>query len=344
MSLTRSQLLEIYYFTRLTRDIEERLTILYRQSKVVGGLYRSLGQEGESVASAYALGPGDALAPLIRNLGSIVTLGVRPRDIFAQYMARGTSPTHGRDLNVHFSHMPPAGSGEPTIIGPISMLGDLIPVMAGFGLGARMQGRSIVTMTYIGDGGTSTGAFHEGMNFAAVQTLPLVVIAEDNKYAYSTPISQQMAIKRLDQRADAYGIPHEMVDGTDILAVYEAARRAVERARKGDGPSLIGVDVMRMKGHAEHDDQRYVPKAVLDEWRERDPLARYRGWLIAEGVASGTDLDEIDGMTHGYAEDEAQLADSAPMPDPADAGRGVWAGDEVLAPRLEIVKSPFAEV
>jgi TPP-dependent pyruvate/acetoin dehydrogenase alpha subunit len=344
MNLTRPRLLELYYFIRLTRDIEERLTMLYRQSKVVGGLYRSLGQEGESVASAYALGPGDALAPLIRNLGSLVTLGVRPRDVFAQYMARGTSPTRGRDLNVHFSHLPPADSGEPTIIGPISMLGDLIPVMAGFGLGARMQGRTAVTMTYIGDGGTSTGAFHEGMNFAAVQKLPLVVIAEDNKYAYSTPTSRQMAIARIDLRADAYGIPHEMVDGTDVLAVYESARRAVDRARAGAGPTLIGVDVMRMKGHAEHDDQRYVPQALLDEWRARDPLAKYRGWLIAEGVASGTDLDEIDAMSHGYAEDEAQLADNAPMPDPAGVGRGVWAGDEPFVPRLELVKSPFAEV
>jgi pyruvate dehydrogenase E1 component alpha subunit/2-oxoisovalerate dehydrogenase E1 component alpha subunit len=343
MDLSPRRLLELYYFIRLTRDIEERLTILYRQSKVVGGLYRSLGQEGESVASAYALGPEDALAPLIRNLGSVVTLGVRPRDIFAQYMARATSPTRGRDLNLHFSHMPPPGSGQRTIIGPISMLGDLIPVMAGFGLGSRMQGRNVVAMTYIGDGGTSTGAFHEGLNFAAVQKLPLVLIAEDNKFAYSTPISQQMAISRIDQRADAYGIPHEMIDGTDVLAVYESARRAVDRARAGEGPTLIGVDVMRMKGHAEHDDQRYVPPALLEEWRARDPLARYRARLVDEDVASGPEIEEIDRMTHAYAEEEAQLADAAPMPDPADGSRGVWAGDEVFLPRLEIVKSPFGE-
>jgi pyruvate dehydrogenase E1 component alpha subunit/2-oxoisovalerate dehydrogenase E1 component alpha subunit len=343
MALSRPQLLDLYYYIRLTRDIEERLVLLYRQSKVVGGLYRSLGQEGESVASAYALGPEDALAPLIRNLGSIVTVGVRPRDIFAQYMARAISPTRGRDLNVHFSHIPAPGSGERTLIGPISMLGDLIPVMAGFGLGARMQGRQVVTMTYIGDGGTSTGAFHEGLNFAAVQKLPLVLIAEDNKFAYSTPISEQMAIASIDRRAEAYGIPHEMIDGTDVLAVYDSARRAVDRARAGEGPTLIGVDVMRMKGHAEHDDGRYVPRALLEEWRERDPLARYRGWLLSEGVASGAEIDDIDGMTYGYAEEEAQLAEAAAMPDPADTARGVWAGDELFVPRLEIVKSPFAD-
>src|SRR5918997_489655 len=216
--LTRPEHLEMFYYARLTRDVEERLAILYRQNKVVGGLYRSLGQEGESVASAYALRGRDATAPLIRNLGALITRGVRPRDIFAHYMAKGTSPTGGRDLNVHFSHMPEEGADEPIIIGPISMLGDLIPVMAGIGLGARMRGEAIVTMTYIGDGGTSTGAFHEGMNFAAVQKLPLVVIAEDNKYAYSTPIEKQMAIARIDQRADAYGIPHELIDGNDMLA------------------------------------------------------------------------------------------------------------------------------
>jgi TPP-dependent pyruvate/acetoin dehydrogenase alpha subunit len=341
--LSRSQLLELYYFIRLTRDVEERLARLYRQSKVVGGLYRSLGQEGESVASAYALGPEDALAPLIRNLGSLITLGVRPRDIFTQYMARGTSPTRGRDLNVHFSHLPPPGSREPTLIGPISMLGDLIPVMAGFALGARLQSRPVVAMTYIGDGGTSTGAFHEGLNFAAVQRLPLVVVAEDNKYAYSTPVSRQMAIARIDLRAEAYGIPHEMIDGTDVLAVYAASKRAVVRARAGEGPTLIGVDVMRMKGHAEHDDQRYVPKALLDEWAARDPLARYRGWLLREGVASGAELDEIDGMSHGYAEAEAEEAEAAPMPDPSDVARGVWSGDAWFEPLLEIVRSPFAE-
>jgi pyruvate dehydrogenase E1 component alpha subunit/2-oxoisovalerate dehydrogenase E1 component alpha subunit len=221
------------------------------------------------------------------------------------------------------------------------MLGDLIPVMAGFGLGSRMQGRHTVAMTYIGDGGTSTGAFHEGMNFAAVQKLPLVVIAEDNKFAYSTPIAQQMAIRPIDQRAEAYGVPHEFIDGTDVLAVYEAARRAVDRARAGEGPTLIGVDVMRMKGHAEHDDQRYVPAGLLDEWRARDPIARYRGHLLQEGIASGNDLDEIDGMTHGYAENEAAIAEADPMPDAATTARGVWSGDPFMQPRLEIVRSPF---
>ena len=330
----------MYYFVRLTRDIEERLAVLYRQSKVVGGLYRSLGQEGESVASAYALDADDAVAPLIRNLGSVIVRGVRPRAIYAQYMAKASSPTHGRDLNLQFSHIPSRDTGGPIIVGPISTLGDLIPVMAGVGLGARLQGRTVVAMTYIGDGGTSTGAFHEGMNFAAVHTLPLVVIAEDNKYAYSTPVTQQMTIAQIDQRADAYGIPHEMVDGNDMLAVYDASQRAVDRARRGQGPTLIGVDTMRMKGHAEHDDMRYVSKPLLDAWASRDPIARYRAQLLEAETATEAELAEIDAMSRRYADDEAQIAEADTMPDAASGEAGVFAGDH-FEPQVEIVRSPF---
>jgi TPP-dependent pyruvate/acetoin dehydrogenase alpha subunit len=322
--------------------VEERLATLFRQSKVVGGLYRSLGQEGESVAAAYALGPRDCVAPLIRNLGAVLTRGVRPRDLYAQYMAKGGSPTRGRDLNLHFSHIPPPGSDEPMIVGPVSMLGDLIPVMAGVALGSRLAGRPIVAMTFIGDGGTSTGAVHEGLNFAAVQKLPVVVIAEDNKFAYSTPIAEQMAISRIDLRAEAYGMPHELVDGNDVLAVYDAARRAVDRARAGEGPTFIGVDTMRMKGHAEHDDMRYVPKALLAEWAARDPIACYRATLLEHGVADEPELDRIDAVSRKYAEDEARLADEMQMPDPATVARGVWASDPYFDARVEIVRSPFA--
>src|SRR5512134_674025 len=240
-ALTKSQRLEMYYFARLARDIEERLVILFRQSKVIGGLYRSLGQEGESVATAYALKRTDAVLPLIRNMGALTTMGVRPREIFLQYMARADSNSRGRDLNIHIVNLPDDGAREPVIVGPISMLGDSIPVAAGIAMGARMRGRDLVAMAWIGDGATSTGAFHEGLNFAAVRKAPLVVVAEDNKYAYSTPISKQMLITRIDERAAAYGIPHEMVDGNDILAVYDVAKRMVDCARAGQGASLIGV-------------------------------------------------------------------------------------------------------
>lgn len=360
-ALSSNQLLEMYYFARLARDIEERLVILFRQSKVIGGLYRSLGQEGESVATAYALQRTDAVLPLIRNMGVLTTMGVRPLEIFRQYMAKGTSNSRGRDLNIHIVHLPawlrahrdPRSAGdparpelpqedEPIVVGPISMLGDSIPVAAGIAMGARMRGKNVVSMAWIGDGATSTGAFAEGMNFAAVQKIPLVVVAEDNKFAYSTPIAKQMAIKRIDERAASYGMPHELVDGNDMLAVYDVAKRMVDRARSGGGASLIGVDTMRMQGHAQHDDARYVPKDVLEQWTARDPLPRFRKVLIDRRAAKDKALDDIDKMTREYAAKEADLAVDEPMPDPATVARGVYAGDDFAEPTLELVRSPFA--
>jgi pyruvate dehydrogenase E1 component alpha subunit/2-oxoisovalerate dehydrogenase E1 component alpha subunit len=344
-ALRGNQLLEMYWFARLAREIEERLVILFRQSKVIGGLYRSLGQEGESVGTAYALEKTDAVLPLIRNMGALMTMGVRPKEIFLQYMAKGDSNSRGRDLNIHIVHLPAEhrGSSEPVVVGPISMLGDSIPVAAGIAMGARMRGKDLVAMAWIGDGATSTGAFHEGLNFAAVQKAPLVVVAEDNKYAYSTPISKQMAITRIDERAAAYGIPHEMVDGNDILAVYDVARRMVDRARSGAGASLIGVDTMRMQGHAQHDDARYVPKALLEEWQAKDPIVRFTKVLLERGAADEKRIAEIDRMAKSYAAEEADLAEQSPMPDPESVARGVYAGDDYAQPTLEFVKSPFAE-
>lgn len=335
--LSNKQLLEMYRLVRLTREVEERLTILFRQSKVIGGLYRSLGQEGESVAAAYALEPTDAVLPLIRNLGALITMGVRPRDIFSQYMAKGPSPSRGRDLNIHFTHLPAPGSGEPVIVGPISMLGTSIPVASGIALASKMRGERRVTLVFIGDGAMSTGAFHEGMNFAAVQKLPMVVIAEDNKYAYSTPTSKQFAVQTIDQRAASYGIPHEMVDGNDMPAVYARVKAAVDRARDGGGPAMIGVDTMRMSGHAQHDDMRYVPKDLLGDWQKKDPISRLRALLVDNGVSGAAALDDIDRELKAYAAAEADLAAEMPMPDPSQVSAGVYYGDH-FEPRVEIVK------
>src|SRR3989441_12612619 len=218
--LTRGQLLEIYRYLRLTRTLEERLTALYRQSKVIGGLFRSLGQEGESVASAYALERGrhrDILSPLIRNLGSLLVMGAKPVEILRQYMAKADGPTRGRELNVHFNDL------ERGYLGQISHLGDMVPVMAGIALTFKLRGEQRVGLVYVGDGATSTGTFHEGLNFAAVQKVPLVVIAEYNRWAYSTPPEKQFAGKDLAEKAKGYGIPAGTGDGNDGLAGYEGA-------------------------------------------------------------------------------------------------------------------------
>ena len=322
--LTRENLLDIDYFLRLTRTLEERLVALFRQSKVIGGLYRSLGQEGESVAAAYALdyALGDVVQPLIRNMGSILVAGAKPSDIVKQYMAKGDSPTRGRELNIHFGH--PVRDG---FIGQISMLGDMIPVMAGIALAGRMQKRNLVGLAFIGDGASSTGAFYEGMNFAAVQRLPLVVLLENNGYAYSTPTSKQSAVRSLADKAHAFGCASETVDGNDVLATYDAARRAVERARAGGGVTLIEAKTFRMKGHAEHDNQSYVPQSLIEEWSVKDPVVRFEKTLVDAGIATDADFEMIQSRTKREVDAATDEAERSPMPNPEEAARGLFAGD-----------------
>ena len=317
--LTREQRLEIYRYLRLNRGAEDRLVNLYRQGKVLGGLYRSLGQEATSVGSAYALEKGDILGPLIRNLGSVFVMGYSPRDVFTQYMARATSPSGGRDSNLHF------GTPERGIVSPISMLGALVAVMAGVALAARIQKKKIVALTYIGDGGMSTGAFHEGFNFAAVRGLPLVVVAENNGWAYSTPLRKQTAARSLAEKARAYGVPGESVDGNDVLAVYEATRRAAQRAREGAGPTLLEAVTYRMKGHAEHDSQSYVPKEELEDWKRRDPIERYMRVLVDTGTATAEDLAALDRSVAEELDSDVAFAERSPFPSPEDALKGVYA-------------------
>lgn len=316
--LSRERQLELYHFLKLTRMVEDRLGNLYRQGKVVGGLYSSRGQEATSVGSAYALEAQDVMGPLIRNLGSMLVRGVKPREVMMQYMAKSDSPTGGKDANTHF------GDLERGLVAPISMLGAVIPVMAGVALAGKMQGKDLVALTYIGDGGTSTGDFHEGLNLAAVLNVPFVLIAENNGWAYSTPTSKQMRIKDIATRAAAYGIPGVTVDGNDVLAVYEATKRAVERARAGGGPTLVEAKTFRMKGHAEHDDAGYVPKHLFEEWKEKDPIARFERHLLGQGLATDEDLKAIVARIDEELNREVDSALASPMPPPERAFEGVY--------------------
>ena len=261
----------------LNRKMEVALENLYKQGKVVGGVYFGLGQEACSCASAYALDKDDWFAPMIRNQGSLLVRGFRASDTMMQYMAKADSPTKGRDGTSHFGDIE-----KRNMVSPISMLGDLIPVMSGVALGARLQGRNLAVMTYIGDGGQSTGVTYEGINFAAVQNLGLVLFVESNLWAYSTPSEMQYRCEDLAERAIGYGIPGVIVDGTDACQVYDAAREAVERAHRGEGPTLIEAKMMRMKGHAIHDAAAYVPKPMFDFWKKRDPIARFENYLVKE--------------------------------------------------------------
>jgi pyruvate dehydrogenase E1 component alpha subunit/2-oxoisovalerate dehydrogenase E1 component alpha subunit len=334
-TLKPEQLLELYRYLKLTRLVEERLVNLYRQTKVVGGVFRSLGQEGTAVGTAFALQPTDFVTPLIRDLGAVLVKGIRPREIFAQYMAKAWGPSGGRDLNIHF------GDLSKGFIGPISHLGDMIPVMTGVLLGARMQQKPVVAIAYIGDGGMSTGAFHEGLNFAAVQKLPLIVVAEYNHYAYSTPTSFQTAVRDLAEKAASYNIPAAIVDGNDVVACYEVTKRAADYARGGGGAFLIEAKTYRRRGHAEHDDQRYVPAGEVEWWeKNNDPIDRFEKYLVAGGVADEAKLAEITADVLREIEEDCAWAESSPMPEAEQAAHGVF--DNSIVPpafRPEVLKN-----
>jgi pyruvate dehydrogenase E1 component alpha subunit/2-oxoisovalerate dehydrogenase E1 component alpha subunit len=325
--LSRQQLLDLYYWMRLTRTLEERLVALYRQTKVVGGLFRSLGQEADAVGSAYALERRDILSPLIRNMGSMLVKGATPVEMLRQYMAKGDSPTRGRELNIHF------GDTERGFIGQISPLGDMVPVMAGVTLTFKMRRQDRVGLVYVGDGATSTGAFHEGINFAAVQRCPLVVVVENNGYAYSTPVSRQTAAKRFVDKAIGYGVPGEQADGNDVLAVYDVTKRAVDRARRGEGVTLVELITYRRKGHAEHDNQSYIPAGEIDRWeRENDPITRYLARLSGEFGFDAASIDDVDDRVRREVDDATDIAEGSAPPQPLDALVGVHADPPVQQP------------
>src|SRR5437762_11185629 len=318
-SLTHEQMLELYRYLRLTRLVEERIVNLYRQTKIVGGVYRSLGQEATAVGSAYALRPDDFITPIIRDLGAVFVKGIRPREILAQYMAKAWGPSGGKDLNVHFGYL------DKGFLGPISHLGDMIPVMTGILLGARMQQKNIVGLAYIGDGGASTGAFYEGMNFAAVQRLPLIVIVESNHYAYSTPTNMQTAVRNLAEKAAAFGIPGYIVDGNDVIACYEVTKHAIDYCREGRGAVLIEPKTYRRKVHAEHDDQRYVPEGEIEYWEKyNDPIDRFEKFLLDQNVATKERFEEITTDVQREIDEDAEWAESSPMPEPEGAAYGVY--------------------
>jgi TPP-dependent pyruvate/acetoin dehydrogenase alpha subunit len=337
--LTRQQYLDLYYYMRLNRAVEDTMVKLFRQNKIVGGLYSSLGQEAISVGSAYALEKKDWLAPMIRNIGALLVKGVPPRDIFMQHMAKYDSPTKGKDGTSHFGDL-----DNLHIVSPISMLGDLIPVMTGVAMAGRYLGQKIVTMTWIGDGGSSTGVFHEGLNFAATQKAPFVLILENNLWAYSTPVRKQVPLKNLADRAKAYGIDSYIVDGNDVVAMYSTAKEAVERARAGEGPILIEAKTFRRLGHAQHDPAEYVPKEMRAYWEARDPIALYEKYLTSEKLLDAKGKKEMEDKIGGLLAKEREFAENSPMPPAELAEAGVYCTGEDCHKIRAKWERPIAEV
>ena len=319
MDLTNDQLLDLYYWMRLTRALDDRLMLLYNQGKILGVVFPQRGHEAISVAAAYALGPEDVMAPMHRDLGSYLVRGMHPGRIMAQHFGRATGPARGRDGNMH-------GLGDMSlgIVGFVSMLPSSLPVTVGVGLSFWLREEARVAMTIFGDGGTSSGKWHESMNFAGVFKLPVVLICQNNQYAYSTPLSGQFAIQDIADRAKGYGFPGVVVDGNDVLAVYEVTREAVERARRDDGPTLIECKTMRMLGHAAHDDARYVPRELLDKWEKKDPIQRYEKLLEDQDLLTPEIRHQIEARVMADLEDAQTFATQSPMPDPNDLEKGVY--------------------
>jgi TPP-dependent pyruvate/acetoin dehydrogenase alpha subunit len=317
--LPRATLLDLYYKVRLARELEVRLISLFKQSRVVGGLYPGYGHEATTVGSASALGEDDVLLPLHRDLGAHLARRQPLKYIFAQYMGKAGSPTHGKDGNVHLANP------ELNIVGCISHIGAMLPVAVGISYAGKVLGRKVVTMSYVGDGGSSIGEVHEALNFAAVLDMPFILVVENNHFAYSTPTHRQYRVRHISDRAAGYGIAGDRVDGNNVLAVHAAARRAVERGRRGDGPTLLECETVRMLGHSVHDSARYVPPEILHEGRRRDPVARYERYLLRHRALTPADVTDWTVRLKREIDEAVEWAEHSPMPDPADAGRGVFA-------------------
>ncbi len=292
---------------------------LYRQGKIVGGAYTGTGNEATAVGSAAALEKKDYLFPMHRDLGAHLVKGQSLRNIFLQQLGRADSHTRGRDGTGHYA--------DPSlkIYGNVSHLAAMIPVAAGVALASKLRKEGAVVMTYIGDGGSNVGEFHEGLNFAAVMKLPLVLMVENNQFAYSTPTFRQYAAARLSDRAHGYGIPGHTIDGTDVDLVYRTSREAVQRARKGEGPTLIESLSMRMQGHSASDDASYVPAALLEEWKKKDPIAQYESILLKDGVLVQEHITKIEREINDGVEGAVNEAESNPLPEGPDAAEGVYA-------------------
>jgi pyruvate dehydrogenase E1 component alpha subunit len=307
------------YYMSLMREMEDRIERkLYRQGKIVGGVYVGRGQEAVSTGAALLADPGDILFPTHRDMAAFLIRGIPAGRILAQYMGRADGVTHGRDANMHM------GDLQLNVVAIISALAATVPVAAGAALALKYLGRKNVAMCWFGEGSTSLGHWHEGMNFASVQKLPVVWICNNNQYAYSTPMAAQMACANVADRGPAYNIPAEIVDGNDVHAVHEATRRALEYVRAGNGPYLLECKTFRMTGHSAHDAAHYVPPSLFDEWSKLDPIARLETRMTAEGWAERDEIDALHAAVRKEVDEAVAFAEASPYPDPATLADGVY--------------------
>ncbi len=311
--------IEVYYWMRLAREFDDRMVSMWKQGRGVGGTFSGRGHEAIAVGAGWALQQDDVVAPMHRDLACYLLRGMTPERIFGNLLGKAMGVSRGRDANLH-------GMGDLSlgIIGFISHLPQSLPVTLGAAMAFRYRDEPRVALTFVGDGGTSTGAFHETLNMASVYQAPFVLVVENNQYAYSTPLHEQMRLPDIAPKASAYGMPGLAVDGNDVDAVYGAVAQAVARAREGGGPSLIEAKTMRMLGHAIHDGAEYVPAELLDEWELRDPIRRYAGRLLESGVEKA-EIAAVDARVVAEIDAAVAAAEAAPLPDPSEVEADVYA-------------------
>ena len=318
-SRDKQLLLRIFETMVMTRAVEDRMVSMYRSGDLLGSLYTGHWHEAISVGTASALRQDDFLAPIHRDLGAHLWRGLDPAQVMASFMGKATSPNHGRDGTLHYGRL------DLNIYNLPSHIPDNYPVALGFAFAFQYRDQDGVSLAYCGDGSTSEGNFHESLNIAAAMKLPAIFVVENNQYAYSTPLRLQSAVKEYAVKAHAYGMPGVTVDGTDVLAVYDATSEAVARARAGEGPSLIEGVTMRMHGHAEHDPADYVPREMLEEWQKRDPVAMFENVLLEHGIIDEETASKMREAARQKAIEARKKALADPLPDPATVEQGVYA-------------------
>ena len=322
--LDREDLLAVYRNMLITRGIEERGHILYKQGKIPGSFYTGRGNEAAAVGIATAMGPDDVGTPLHRDMGVHITRGVEPWRILAQYMGRADGPTGGRDGNVHMA------DSRLGLIAMVSHLPAMLPVAVGAALAFRIREERRVALAWFGEGASARGDTHEGMTLAGVRRLPVVFVCDNNQWAYSTPSHLEFATEHVADRAQSYGFEGVVVDGTDVLAVYREAKRAIEKARAGEGPTLLECLTLRMEGHAVHDDAYYVPKDLFEQWAKSDPVERFRTWLKEHADLSDDEEDELGAEIKKLLTDAMKRAEDSPLPDGSTVTENVYASPEDL--------------
>lgn len=312
-------LTKLYEGVLRARAFEDRMHAMYRSGDLLGSYYSGNWHEAISVGNMAALRPDDYFCPLHRDVGAHLMRGMPPEQIMASFMGKAISPTGGRDGTLHYGRL------DLFTYNPPSHIPANYPVATGMAFAAKYRGEDRVALAVCGDGSTSRADFHESVNIAAAQKLPCVFIVQNNQWAYSTPLPLQTGSGTFAIKAVAYGIAGIKVDGTDVLAVYDATLEAVERARRGEGPTIIEAVTMRMHGHAEHDPADYVPTEMREEWAKKDPVELFEQRMLAAGVITQDQATETRAAMRKWAIDARKIAMAAPVPEPSNIEDGVYA-------------------